>query len=92
MCLGVPAKIIEITDRTQKLAIVDVSGARRVINITCIVANDTDLETCIGKWVLIHVGLAASIISETEAMETLKVLAELGKIQEQIAAMQPSRI
>ena len=37
MCLGIPGQIIEVTDTEKKLAIADVSGVKRPVNIACIV-------------------------------------------------------
>ena len=37
MCLGIPGKIVAITHPVNKLAMVEVLGVRREINITCIV-------------------------------------------------------
>ena len=90
MCLGIPGQVVEITDRDRKLALVDVSGVRREVNITCIAADAAQMDACIGKWVLIHVGFAMSIIDEAEAAATLKVLAEMGEVQEELAAMRGS--
>ncbi len=33
----------------------------------------------IGKWVLVHVGFAMSIVNEQEAQETLNALMAMGK-------------
>lgn len=90
MCLGIPAMIVEITDAERKLALVDVSGVQREINIMCVVDEDHPLEACIGDWVLVHVGFAMSRIDEVEAAETLKILSELGELQEELAAIQRS--
>jgi len=90
MCLGIPGQIIEITDETRKLAMVDVSGVHREINMACVVNDDHRLNDCIGDWVLVHVGFAMSRINEEEAALTLKVLEELGEAQEEIAAMRAS--
>jgi hydrogenase expression/formation protein HypC len=90
MCLGIPAMIVEITDAERQLALVDVSGVQREINIMCVVDEDHPLEACIGDWVLVHVGFAMSRINEAEAAETLKVLSELGELQEELAAIQRS--
>ncbi len=86
MCLGIPGQIIEITDHTRDLAIVEVSGVRREINVTCVLAEDAPHQTLLGAWVLIHAGFAMSIIDEKEAEETLKTLMMLGEAVDQLAA------
>ncbi|MEZ5934061.1 MAG: HypC/HybG/HupF family hydrogenase formation chaperone [Alphaproteobacteria bacterium] len=90
MCLGIPGQIVEITDVERKLALVDVSGVRREINMICVVDEEHPLESCIGDWVLVHVGFAMSRIDEAEAEATLAILTELGEVQEELAAMQAS--
>lgn len=89
MCLGIPGKITEISDPTRKLAMVDISGVQREVNIACIV-GDEPLEDLIGTWSLIHVGFAMSRIDEKEAALTLDVLRQLGEAQEEIEAMRAS--
>lgn len=90
MCLGIPGQIVEITDAAQMLAKVDVSGIQRQVNIACIVSDDHPVEDCTGDWVLVHVGFAMSRIDELEAQKTLKLLAELGEMQQELDAMQQS--
>ena len=90
MCLGIPGQIIEITDASQLMAKVDVSGIQRAVNIACIVSEDHPAEACVGDWVLVHVGFAMSRIDEEEAQKTLEILTELGEMQEEMAAMQQS--
>jgi hydrogenase expression/formation protein HypC len=89
MCLGIPGRIVAITDATRKLATVDVAGVKREVNIACIIDGRT-AEDCIGDWVLIHVGFAMSRIDERQARETLQILTELGEAQQEIAAMRAS--
>jgi hydrogenase expression/formation protein HypC len=89
MCLGIPGKIIEISDASRKLATVDISGVKREVNIACIV-GDEPVENLIGTWSLIHVGFAMSRIDEKEAALTLDVLRQLGEAQEEIEAMRAS--
>ncbi|MBP5974903.1 HypC/HybG/HupF family hydrogenase formation chaperone [Brasilonema sp. CT11] len=79
MCLGIPGKIIEITDVKQKLAVVNVGGVKRQVNIACIVDEQHSVESCVGDWVLVHVGFAMNRINEKEAMETLQLLEELAE-------------
>jgi hydrogenase expression/formation protein HypC len=87
MCLGIPGRIVAITDPAHKLALVEVSGVRREINVACVVEDGEPIETCVGYWVLVHVGFAMSRIDEAEAAATLKVLDELGEVQQELAAM-----
>jgi hydrogenase expression/formation protein HypC len=81
MCLGIPGQIVEITDPIKKLALVDVSGVKRQVNIACIVDEQHSIASCIGDWVLVHVGFAMSRIDADEAKKTLDLLIELGTEQ-----------
>ncbi len=90
MCLGIPGRIVAIDDAKKKLATVDVSGVKRQVNIACIVSDEHPVESCVGDWVLVHVGFAMSRIDEAEAAETLKVLTELGEAQAEMEAMRLS--
>jgi hydrogenase expression/formation protein HypC len=90
MCLGIPGQVVKITDPERKLALVDVSGVRREVNMACVVDEGHPLAACIGDWVLVHVGFAMSRIDEAEAAATLEILAELGEVQEELRAMRAS--
>ncbi|MEO1282660.1 MAG: HypC/HybG/HupF family hydrogenase formation chaperone [Pseudomonadota bacterium] len=90
MCLGIPGQIVEISDAERKLAMVDVSGVKREVNVACVI-GDGSLDDLIGTWALIHVGFAMSRINEAEAAETMKVLQMLGEAQEEIEAMRASQ-
>lgn len=87
MCLGIPGKIVSITDQARQLGIVDVSGIQREVNLSCIAEDSAPLEQYIDKWVLVHVGFAMSIIDEAEAQATLLVLTQLGEMQEELTSM-----
>ena len=89
MCLGIPGQIVEIADEGRKLAVVEVSGVRRQVNVACI-AGDEPLAELVGAWALIHVGFAMSRIDEAEAVRTLDILRELGEAQAEIEAMRAS--
>ena len=90
MCLGIPGRIVKIDDADKKLATVDVSGIKRQVNVACIVDEANPVSSCVGAWVLIHVGFAMSRIDEAEAAETLKTLRELGEAQAEMEAMRSS--
>ena len=82
MCLGIPGQIICIHDAVNNLALVEVSGVRRLINIAFIVDEALPPAACVGDWVLVHVGFAMSRLDEAEAMHTLALLRELGEFDE----------
>ena len=88
MCLGIPGKIVSISDAEQQLGIVDVGGIQRAIDLSCIAQDGADIHQHVGSWVLVHVGFAMSVINEAEAQSTLAILNELGQMQEELVAMQ----
>ena len=92
MCLGIPGLIVKIDDAEKMLATVDIGGVRRQINMACIVDPDHPIESCLGDWVLIHVGFAMSRIDEAQAMDTLKILTELGEAQAEVEALRASAV
>jgi hydrogenase expression/formation protein HypC len=81
MCLGIPGQIIAITDAAYQLALVNIAGVKRQVNIACIVDAQHPVEACLGDWVLVHVGFAMSRIDEQEAAETLNLLQQLVEAQ-----------
>ena len=88
MCLGIPGRITAITDEGRLMAMAEVSGVRREVNVACIAGNR--LEDLVGQWALIHVGFAMSIIDEDEAEKTLQALKDLGEAQETLEQMAQS--
>ena len=86
MCLGVPGQIVAISN--AQLGIVSVAGVRREVNLVCIVDDAHPVASCVGHWVLVHVGFAMSRIDEAEAAATLRLLSELGEMQRALEDMQ----
>lgn len=73
MCLGIPGQVVSFVAETDQLARVEISGVPRKINIGMV--REEGIE--VGDWVLVHMGLAMSIIDEAEAdkaMEGLKLM------------------
>lgn len=87
MCLGIPGCIVRVDDSANLTATVEVCGVRRQINVACIVDAEHPIESCVGEWVLVHVGFAMSRIGEAQAAETLQILAELGEAQAEAESM-----
>jgi hydrogenase expression/formation protein HypC len=84
MCLAIPGKIVEMVADQATLALVDVNGVRRRVDLGLLV----DENPVPGDWVLIHVGFAMSKISEQDAAEQMRTLRILG---EDLAAMEEVR-
>ena len=78
MCLGIPAKVIEVT-RHDGLDIVegkvDFSGVQKPVNLSF----TPEVEA--GDWVVVHVGFSISVLDEQEALTTLEYLRELGELE-----------
>lgn len=85
MCLGIPGRITAITDEARLMAMAEVSGVRREVNVACVAEGP--LQGLIGAWVLIHVGFAMSRIDAEEAARTLEALRDLGEAQETLEQM-----
>ncbi len=81
MCLGIPGQIVEISDSRRRLALAEVSGVRREINVACVCRPGEAVESLLGSWVLIHVGFAMARVSEEEAAASLRLLDELGEAE-----------
>lgn len=83
MCLAIPGKIVEVSPDMPHLALVEVTGVRRRVDLGLL---QDDLPGP-GDWVLIHVGFAMSRISEEQAeaqMQTLRMLGEDEAAMEEI--------
>lgn len=85
MCLSVPGKVLEITEVDGFImGQVDFSGVNKRICLQYV--PDTQL----GDYVLVHVGFAIAKLDEKEAAKTLKLLAELGQMQNESEKGSPS--
>jgi len=80
MCLAVPGKVVEIVDAGDiafRRAKVDFGGVRKEVNL----AYTPEAE--IGKYVLVHVGFAISVIDEAEAQRVFEYLKRMGGWEEE---------
>jgi hydrogenase expression/formation protein HypC len=80
VCLAIPGQIVDVVDEGNRLALVDVAGVQRKVNIGLL---DGDGGVGPGDWVLIHVGFAMSHIDEAEALATKQQLVAMGADYEQ---------
>ena len=75
MCLAIPGKIVELVPDLPHLALVEVTGVRRRVDLGLL----SDDPPVVGDWVLIHVGFAMSKVSEREAADQMRTLSILGE-------------
>jgi len=73
MCLGVPGKLIEITQNEGliKTGKVNFGGIIKDVNLSY------TPEAEIGHYLIVHVGFAISIIDESEAKKVFEYLQEI---------------
>ena len=79
--LAVPGRVVEVIDGGDvafRVGKVDFGGIRKEVNL----AYTPEAE--VGKYVLVHVGFAISVIDEEEAQRVFKYLEELGAIREEL--------
>jgi len=77
MCLAIPGQIVEIQPAPSTLAVVEVAGVRRKVDLG-LLQDDMPRN---GDWVLIHVGFAMSKISEEDAQDQMRTLRMLGEAE-----------
>jgi hydrogenase expression/formation protein HypC len=79
MCLGVPGKIVELYPKDGiRMGKVDFGG---VFREACF---ETLPDAQLGQYAIIHVGFAISLLSEEDAQETLRLLAEMDAAGEEL--------
>ena len=79
MCLAIPGKIISITnqlDERFRYGKVSFEGITKDINL-CMVP-----EAIVGNYVLVHVGVAISVVDEQEAKQTFEYLKQINDVDE----------
>ena len=76
MCLGIPGQVIELLEGYgNQLALVDVAGVQRKINIGLL--DEGPLEP--GTWVLIHMGFALERVDPDGADRAVEGLELMGR-------------
>ena len=84
MCLAIPGQLLSIDgdDPITRTGKVDFGGIVKEVSLACLP------EVEIGQYVLVHVGLAISIVDEAQAslvFEYLNAAGELGELEPQNA-------
>ena len=78
MCLGIPARVVEIIDRSTHRGLVDIDGTHTEVNIGPVLTEAGGIN--VGDWVVVHVGRAMTKIDAEEAERTLRFIRELGSM------------
>jgi hydrogenase expression/formation protein HypC len=79
MCLAIPGKIIAITsqlDETFRTGKVSFGGILKDVNL-CMVP-----EAQLNDYIMVHVGVAISIVDEEEAQKVFSYLKQMGEVEE----------
>jgi hydrogenase expression/formation protein HypC len=72
MCLAIPGKVLSIDTSVQPtMGVVSFGGVEKRV---CLEWTD---DVKLGDYVIVHVGFAISRMDEEEALETLKLIAEI---------------
>jgi hydrogenase expression/formation protein HypC len=74
MCLAVPGKVLSIDSGSEPLmGLVSFGGVEKRVCLEWVEGVQP------GEYVIVHVGFALSRVDEEEALETLRLLTELGE-------------
>jgi len=79
MCLAIPGKLIDITrqlDDTFRFGKVSFGGIMKDVNLSMVP------EARPGDYLLVHVGVAISIVDEEEALKTFEYIRRIGELNE----------
>jgi hydrogenase expression/formation protein HypC len=73
MCLAVPAELVEITDQSEhcRTGKARIGSILREVNLACVP------EAQVGDYLLVHAGVAISVIAADEAEKVFEYLVEI---------------
>lgn len=81
MCLAIPGKVQSIEsqyDGLVRMAKVSFGGILKEASLEMVP------KAKVGDYVLVHVGVAISIVDEAEAKKTFQYLEEMGEVEEEL--------
>ncbi len=82
MCLAIPGRVESIFEANgARMGQVDFGGVRKEVCLAYVP------ELQVGDYTIVHVGFALSKIDEAAARQTLKVFAEMGLLDDELAQM-----
>jgi hydrogenase expression/formation protein HypC len=79
MCLGVPGEIVAVYESGGlRMGKVDFGGVTREVCLEYVP------EAVAGDYAVVHVGFALSVLSAEEANETLEMLREMARLEDEL--------
>jgi len=85
MCLGIPGKILSITEQDGAIRMGRVSFSG-IVKEVCLAYTP---EAAVGEYVIVHVGFAISTLDEVEARRVFEYLQEMDELRELTDLEQP---
>ncbi|MBS2961486.1 HypC/HybG/HupF family hydrogenase formation chaperone [Actinocrinis puniceicyclus] len=82
MCLGLAARVVAPDDRHADLAVAEIAGVRRTVNVGLL-----EQPVAPGDWVLVHMGFALSPIPADEVDDVLASLGLMAREREAGSAL-----
>ncbi|MGZ8802574.1 MAG: HypC/HybG/HupF family hydrogenase formation chaperone [Mycobacterium sp.] len=80
MCLGIPGKVIEIWEESgTRMSTVEFGGTTKTVCLAYL----PDMQ--VGEFTIVHAGFAIARLDEASANVTLKMFADLGILEEELA-------
>lgn len=80
MCLGIPGQVQRIYDKEGlRMGIVDFGGVRKEVCLEYLP------ELQVGEYAIVHVGFAITRLDEEAAQESLRLFAQIGLLEEELA-------
>lgn len=77
MCLAIPGKVLEIAvTETPIMGKVSFGGIQKQVCLEWVP------DVRVGEYVIVHVGFAISKMNEADALETLKMLEQMGELSD----------
>jgi hydrogenase expression/formation protein HypC len=77
MCLAVPGQVLTITGTDlDRLGRVSFGGVVKEVNLAYVP------EARVGDYVVVHVGVALSVVNEAEAQQTFEYLRQMEELEE----------
>jgi len=84
MCLGIPGRILEITEESgTRMAVADFGGVTKAICLAYLP------QVRVGEYTIVHAGFAITQLDEEAALESLRMFRELGMLDEELGASGP---